>query len=231
MLESGHSHNRIKPFVCSTDEFEEERGILSSSIYPKLKEICETRGTSFNPYDWDLKLSQDRLDSGLPLQLALDCITASPFFICIIGHKYGNYRPEGSSPLSKNESFKNYNWIERNIARAAESGYNWLLDESYTSTSLFEFKIMQAAFFSEENQYLRFYIQDRGSSHSSDMDRFEKFKLQQLKGGIASRGLHVTYFRDIDELRAAVWNDWTGIIDELMPPFKTNTFSKFKKQS
>lgn len=228
MLGTEHSNYRVKPFICSTKEYADEREALSCSVFLRLRDLCEHRGASFTPYDWDLDLNQEQLDSGLPLQLALDCITAaSPYFICIIGNQYGCYRPEGSAPLSKDAAYEGSDWIEKNILRAAESGYSWLLDESYTSTSLFEFKIMQAAFFSEETEYIRFYIHDKGPSHS-ETDRYEKFKLQQLKTGIANRGLHVTYFKDTNELRNAVWTDWSAIIDTILSPLRSNRTSKYR---
>lgn len=218
---------QIKPFICSTDDFVEEHNYLLAEVYPKLRSLCRERGASFNPHHWDHNLNPGKLAKGQALYLALECInSASPFFIGFIGNQYGPHRPEESPLLSMDSSTNPAaaaagvpHWIDKNMMTAAGYGYKWLLDESYNSASLFELKVTQAAFLSEETRFCRFYIREKDSS---GVDRFDKFKLQQLKTSIAKRGLHVSYYKQLKDLGQLVLSDWIEIINQLYPPLDTS---------
>lgn len=213
---------RINPYICSTDDFTEEHAYLQLEIFPQLRKLCRDRGASFLPVHWDQNLAQDKLDKGQALYLALESINAaSPFFIGLIGNQYGCHRPDESAPLSKEDVSDQ--WIDKNILTAASRGYRWILDESYNSASLFELKIIQAAFLSEETRFCRFYVRERDGGH---VDRFDKFKLQQLKTSIAKRGLHVSYYKQLPELGENVLSNWREIINLLYPPLDTSRIGK-----
>ena len=225
-LEYESRTHQVKPFICSTDDFADEHAFLLSEVYPKLRRLCRERGASFDPYHWDHNLSQAKLNKGQALYLALECINAAcPFFIGLIGNQYGPHRPEESPLLGRDSetAAPADHWLDRNILTAAGYGYRWLLDESYNSASLFELKVTQAAFLSEETRFCRFYIREKDTA---SVDRFDKFKLQQLKTSIAKRGLHVSYFKQLKQLGQLVLADWTEIINQLYPPLDTSRVGK-----
>lgn len=234
MTESSTLRSNINPYICSTDDFAVERAHLSTDVFPSLRRLCSNRGGYFDPIEWDCIIDQDRLDRGLSLHLALDCITkSSPFFMCFIGDRYGTYRPEGSAPLPTriSELDSDANWVDKNMVYAAECGYKWLLDDTYANTSLFELKLIQAAFLSDDAQYCRFYIHEADTSaDTKKIPRFEKFKLQQLKASIAKRGLHVTYYSTIEELSNAVLAEWSKIIIASLPSLSSVSVGKTKFQ-
>lgn len=216
---------QMKPFICSTDDFVEERQLLSTRIFPQLQSLCRERAASFVPCDWDHNIGLDRLSRGLALHLALKCIgSSSPYFIGLLGNQYGDHRPDGSGPLpdSTAELPSSAHWVDKNVHMAAKHGYRWLLDESYASSSLFELKITQAAFLGEETKFCRLYIRDQaaGSSPQNDLERYDKFKMQQLKANIAKRGLYASYYTSLEELGELVLSDWKVIIDQVYPPLR-----------
>lgn len=230
--ECEHKTSRhINPFLCSTDNFTEERSFLSANIFPALQDLCRQRAACFQPYDWDHNIGEERLKQGLALQLALKCIEyASPYFIGLLGNEYGHHRSEDSDVLPNRLSDlpTSAHWVDKNIVIAAEHGYSWLLDHSYSGTSLTELKIIQAAFLSDETSYCRFYIRDHPPSTSpqTDLERYDKFKIKQLKTSIAKRGLYVSYYSSLEQLGQMVLDDWTVIIDRLYPPMDTCAIGK-----
>ncbi|XP_067936998.1 tetratricopeptide repeat protein 41-like [Watersipora subatra] len=221
-MPSNNISRHINPFLCSTDDFSAEREFLKANAFAKLECLCSHRGVSFQPYDWDHNIGEDRLHQGLSLQLALKCIGyASPYFIAFLSNQYGVHRPENSAilPDSVDDLPPDADWIDRSMVIASEHGYKWLLDESYTSTSLTELKIIQAAFLNEEAKFCRFYVRDDESSVGlqSDLGQYDKYKLQQLKTNIAKRGLFVSYYKSLEHLDELVMADWTSIIDLVYP--------------
>ena len=220
------SHRNINPFVCSTHDFIQERSFLSTKVFPVLQTLCQQRAAYFQPYDWDDDLSEDRLKQGLALHLALKCINfASPYFICLLGNQYGHHRPKESEVLPSRLSDlpPDAHWIDKNMVIAAENGFKWILDNSYAHTSLTELKIIQAAFLSDETKFCRFYIRDQviATNSVTALEKYDKFKLQQLKANIAKRGLYVSYYTTLEHLGELVLADWTAIINQLYPPFSS----------
>ena len=208
----------INPFICSTDEFTADRQYLHDEIFPQLQVRCQDRAGGFKPFEWDHNLSTDRLQTGLSLQLAMDCIQrAAPYFIGLVGDLYGDYRaPESATlPDSIEDLPQNADWIDKSLLYAAEYGYDWVLNEMYNSTSFFELKIAQAAFIMEDTSFCRFYI--RQTDEELTASGYAKFRLQQLKSSLAKRGLHVAYFTTKEQLGELILRDWLEIIDRVYP--------------
>ena len=64
------------------------------------------------------------------LQQCLDAITdCSPFFICLLGERYGVHRPPDSSPESDESVLSTVNWLDKNFEMAASCGNEWVLDK------------------------------------------------------------------------------------------------------
>lgn len=119
----------ITPFVCSTFcDFHVERDYLRDEIFPKLQRYCQQRGTSFCPVDLRWNKNQAQANSEHTLRLCLDSIgRCAPFFICLLGERYGVHRPAASEL----QDAATKNWMDRNFEVAAACGYEWLLEEEY----------------------------------------------------------------------------------------------------
>ncbi|XP_056430506.1 putative tetratricopeptide repeat protein 41 isoform X2 [Hyla sarda] len=240
----------ICPYVCSTPrDFIEERNYLADTIFPQLDNLCFTRGTSFKPVDlkWQLEKRSNNVDiqshvhhhiAHEQLKLCLDYINhLTPFFICILGHTYGECVPQsqirvssGSADISDDDGLSE---VEKNLLVAAHGGYPWVLEGSNKTCSLTELEVIQALLFKDaESQYFYFrdyqYIEDR-LQHADEKDKWsilssfatehevEELRIWELKANIVDQGLPVRFFTTKEELGALVLKDWCNVIEKRNP--------------
>ena len=181
----------IRPFVSSTFvDFFEERDHLVKRVFPQLDSLCHTRGTYFSPIDLRWGISEEQSQSGNVISLCLDYINScSPFFICLLGERYGSRRPDDAELLEPDADLENIdgndiNWLDKNYHVAAANGHNWILQEAYQCCSITELEIIQAAYLND-SQYCRFYFRDVRHIEDkftdlTDEEREEKLKVQLL---------------------------------------------------
>ncbi|XP_051886682.1 putative tetratricopeptide repeat protein 41 [Pristis pectinata] len=164
------------------------------------------------------------------LKITLDYITKhSPFLICLLGQKYGEYCTTCFS--MGGSDVQGLSMLERNMYIAANNGYSWILDENYRTSSQLELEIIEAAFLNDSG-FSFFYFRDpqyvddmllsvpqheRWMVDRKSRDHYEERKIWELKEKIISKGLPVKFFRTIEELGEAVLKDWRDAIDKLYP--------------
>uniref|UniRef100_F1LQV7 Tetratricopeptide repeat domain 41 n=1 Tax=Rattus norvegicus TaxID=10116 RepID=F1LQV7_RAT len=234
----------IRPYICSTIDFQDERDFLAKTIFPQLNDFCSSRGTYFKAVDlrWSaLKAhksftnNQFRQYSCLHsqhLKLCLDYVNRCfPFFICLLGQTYGDFLPDYTPfLLSKVKDLESLSKGEQNLYVAAKNGYPWVLKTP--NCSLTEFEIIQAAF-RKKSQFQFFYFRTSNSllrtfseeeeeeeeklSSGYQVDRQGKVKVGKLKAKIIGKGLPVRFYRDLDELGDMVLKDWSAVVEELYP--------------
>ena len=106
----------ITPFICST-----------------FKDFAQERGIRFLPVDLRCRSEQARSstpDSSLVLQQCFDAIEeCSPYFICLLGERYGAHRAPNSLHDINEEVEANAQWMQKNFEMAAVCGNEWLLDD------------------------------------------------------------------------------------------------------
>ncbi|KAL8577364.1 hypothetical protein ACOMHN_038268 [Nucella lapillus] len=91
----------VTPYVCSTPDFEDERDWLADHVFPKLAELCVARGTYFSPVDVRWSPQDSLAQEGLLLPSLLDLVHRSaPYFLCLLGERYGPYQKDQSSTSS-----------------------------------------------------------------------------------------------------------------------------------
>ncbi|XP_004675799.1 PREDICTED: tetratricopeptide repeat protein GNN-like [Condylura cristata] len=231
----------IQPYICWTlNDCQKERDFLDSNIFPQLNTVCSSRGTYFRAVDlrWPgLKTHVPFLSSRFRqhaclhsqhLKLCLDYVNSCfPFFICVLGHTYGDFCADYSPiTFSKATDLSSLSIIEQNLYVAATNGYPWVLENP--SCSLVEFEIIQAAFLNE-SQFQYFYFR-AGATLPKTLDNKEarlpsgsltsdeeKVKIEKLKTRIMSKGLPVRFYKDLSELGELVFKDWMGVIEKLYP--------------
>ncbi|XP_077983665.1 uncharacterized protein LOC144438489 isoform X2 [Glandiceps talaboti] len=227
----------IRPFLSSTFvDFQEERDHLVKKIFPQLDKLCRSRGSYYAPVDLRWGINDEQTSSGNVIRLCLDYINqCTPYFICILGDRYGSHRPTDAPLLPKDYSDlpEDAHWLDKNFLVAANNGYSWILRESHQHCSVTELEIIQAAFLND-NTHCHFYI--RESAHIDSLftdlpeeEREEKLKMyfsesdyaelkmRDLKQRIANKGLPVKFFKTPQELGQHVLQDWTDIIDTMYP--------------
>ncbi|XP_069847669.1 putative tetratricopeptide repeat protein 41 [Dipodomys merriami] len=246
-------HKPICPYICSTmNDFEEERDFLANNIFPQLNEICSSRGTYFKAVD--LRLSAVKALKPFPdnlfrqysclhsqyLKLCLDNVNnCFPFFICLLGHTYGEFLPDYTPFLfSKATDLASLSREEQNLYVAAKNGYPWVLETP--NCSLIEFEIIQAAFRKESqfqyfyfrtgNTLLKSFVEEKKLASVSLADEEEKLKIGKLKAKIISKGLPVRFYKELHELGELVLKDWLIVIEKLYP-FSVITENKDYKHS
>lgn len=119
----------IHPFVCGTfKDFHLERDYLNQNIFPKLHALCQQRGVSFLPVDLRWNSKQGQATSEQILRVCLDNVErCAPYFICMLGGRYGVHRPAESEDKDEETS----HWMDKNFDTAAVCGYEWLREEEY----------------------------------------------------------------------------------------------------
>lgn len=234
----------IRPYICSTIDFQEERDFLAKTIFPQLNDFCSSRGTYFKAVDlrWSVLKAhksftnnQFRQYSCLHsqhLKLCLDYVNRCfPFFICLLGQTYGDFLPDYTPfLLSKVKDLESLSKGEQNLYVAAKNGYPWVLKTP--NCSLTEFEIIQAAFrkksqfqffyFRTSNSLLRTFSEEEEEEEEQlpsgyQVDKQGKVKVGKLKAKIIGKGLPVRFYRDLDELGDMVLKDWLDVVEELYP--------------
>ncbi|XP_072180512.1 tetratricopeptide repeat protein 41-like [Diadema setosum] len=228
----------IQPFISSTFlDFQEEREHLMRYVFPQLNSVCHARGTYFAPVDLRWGINDEQAQSGNALALCLEYVNrCSPFFIGLLGERYGKHRSADAKllPSSLDELPENASLQDRKYLVAASKGYDWVLQEAYQYRSVTELEIIQGAFLND-SKFCRFYI--RKAKHIEDKflslpdsERQEKLKIYHAENGeagervsalkflIEDKGLRVKSFRTPKELCDLVREDWMEVINELCPP-------------
>jgi hypothetical protein len=97
-----------------------------------LPEHCQERGTLFSPVDLSWNEESQQTNDSKVLQQCLDAIKeCSPFFICLLGERYGVHRPPEamSSSHSDEAMLATVEWLDRNFEMAASCGNEWVLEK------------------------------------------------------------------------------------------------------
>ncbi|XP_032217756.1 tetratricopeptide repeat protein 41 isoform X2 [Nematostella vectensis] len=240
MRSQNASREVIRPFVCGTfRDFHAERDFLNDHVFPKLHRLCQERGTSFLPVDlrWDSKQGQSASDH--ILRVCLDNVErCAPYFICLLGDRYGVHRPSESEP----PDVATEEWLTKNYELATSHGYEWLKEDEYRCSSLTELEVVQASF-RKKYDYGYFYFRDPEhlkekidsadseeekeillSNHKIESEYSAK-KLRELKQQVIDTELPVRHFRTLEELGDLVLADWTSVINTLYSPIEPFVFS------
>lgn len=166
----------------------------------------------------------------------LDYIEQSaPFFICLLGERYGQFKTLESPLLPENveELTAEHSWLDRSLIIASQSGHAWVTDGDYKFCSVTELEVQKAAFI-DRLQHCYFYLRDPSHvddkyNNLEDGERYEKLatfkseseyttkRIQLLKDKIEDSGYPVRRFRTPQELGEQVLEDWTKLINDLFP--------------
>ncbi|KAK3745822.1 hypothetical protein QZH41_017139 [Actinostola sp. cb2023] len=231
----------IHPFVCGTfRDFHAERDYLNQAIFPQLDALCRQRGLRFLPVDLRWNSKQGQATSEQTLRVCLDNVErCAPFFICMLGDRYGVHRPFESEP--KDEATEQ--WLDKNFDTAAVCGYDWVHEEEYRYSSLTELEVVQASF-RKKYDYGYFYF--RNPEHLEDKlnksntyestdqlseSEYAARKLKELKQQIIDTDLPVRAFKTPQELGELVLQDWTAIINSLHPQISLTVFPDTKSET
>ena len=218
--------SHVSPYVCSNiKEFEDERSVLTEVTFPKLSAELAKLNVNFEACMVDWSEGQECAKSGHLLRLLLQQIRKSkPFFICLLGQQYGTYLEENQQNKSKG-----FNWIEKNLMIASQTGFNYLVNQFNYHNSFLEYQINLALSDESNHPYCRFYyrqseyLENKFESLPIDERKlaFESYdaendychmKIKELKLRIAKKGIIVKYYKSLDQLQELVYEDLIEMI-------------------
>ncbi|XP_015207431.2 tetratricopeptide repeat protein 41-like isoform X2 [Lepisosteus oculatus] len=234
-------------FLCTVpDDLQPERNYLERELLPQLDRICQAGGARFKPVNlrwnrgeaenWSPHHPHRKLVSSQQLKISLDYISCCSVFMCLLGQRYGAFRPESSAPLPASiDSLDGLSEVEKNLYVASKHGYPWVLEGRNQTCSLTELEVTQAASLKDSSGcffYFRDYSYDDGASDAENerllsvMSRqtaFEEQRVRELKTKIINKCLPVRFFRSLQELGEQVIEDWRTIIKQFCSLDTVNT--------
>lgn len=203
-------HRQLRLFISSTFmDMNEERDALVR-IFPQISELCNKRGVEFVPLDLRWGINEDAAREGRVVETCLrEVDDARPFFIGIIGHRYGWMPNEVDLG----------NWSSE-----LQKRYPWLKEAMQNGMSITEMEIQHAVLMREDNERMNaaFYLRSEKmpipSSYKELSGSIEELKLKRLKAAIYEQKQFKTeYYDSVNELADMVLKDVAEFIDKTFP--------------
>ena len=192
----------IRIFISSTfKDMQAERELLMKKVFPRLRQIAVRRDADVIPVDLRWGITDEEAENREIVEYCLKEIEDSkPFFIGIIGERYGWVPSEDDVNFDKNGRF------------------GWIYDEFSKGRSITDIEIRYGALYNPFAASVHFYIKNCRSE-----DRME-----ELKDEIRKSGFHYSGYSSPDELAEKVENDFMVHLDELFPERKLSGLEKIE---
>lgn len=199
--------NTLRIFLSSTfRDFSKERDLLAREVFPNLREgWCKSRDVDLIDVDLRWGITQAEAEQGgvLPICLA-EIERARPFFIGLIGERYGWVPPPTHYP---EELLADQPWLREHVGVA-----------SITELEILHGVLNNPAMIGRA----LFYFRDSELSLEQGIDCLsisedERRKLAALKDRILTSGFDVFTYRSLDQLTNQIDEDLTNLITEMFP--------------
>ncbi|RPH33283.1 MAG: DUF4062 domain-containing protein [Bacteroidales bacterium] len=147
-MQSQHSEFiNIRVFISSTfRDFHAERDFLVKNVFPELRQWCLQYRINLVDIDLRWGITKEQAESGKVIELCLQEIDgARPFFICLLGGRYGwipreNELPESIEDYPKVKSRKNISITHMEIEHAVIQPYGLNERSHHQMNSFFYFR-------------------------------------------------------------------------------------------
>lgn len=194
----------LKIFISSTfQDMQEERDYLMRHTFPELQRLAAQRGVKIIPVDLRWGITEEESKSGKVLELCLQEIdNAIPFFIGIIGERYGwcpSHEEYEKSTILKEK----YPWIERDFKN---------------QLSVTEIEMQYGVLRRKERVNAAFFTTG-GNFFTSVSDNSEKGRIDRLKKAILEDGRYplVEVTGGSNMLGNEVYKMYTAFLDQYFP--------------
>lgn len=194
-------NRQIRVFISSTfNNMQKEREYLLRHIFPKLRNNASKHDVTLTEIDLRWGITEDESKNGKVVELCLNEIdNCIPFFIGIIGHRYG--------------------WIPEitNISDSAnmKDRYNWVYEDIESKLSVTEMEMQYGVIRRQEKTNAFFYIKD--SEPKFDEIDFPE-KIEKFRETILNNGRYpVSHYQSLEELGEAVEKDFQQLLNDLFP--------------
>lgn len=187
----------IRVFISSTfRDLQDERDELMKKTFPVLRRKAEERDVTLTELDLRWGITSAESESGKVVEICFREIENSvPFFIGIIGNRYGWVPSPGDLGESLRERYSQVNrYVERRL--------------SVTEMEM-QFGVLERP----EDMHAFFFIRSEGSDGADDPE-----KLAALKEAVRSNGRYpVSFFTGPEDLARQVEDAFTKLLDDLFP--------------
>ena len=189
----------IRIFISSTfSDMQEERNLLVTKVFPRLARIAARRDVTIVPLDLRWGVTEEAARQGKVIETCLnEIIHSRPFFIGLIGNRYG-------SCLTMEESRKNKELL---------SQYDWLAQDMTDGLSVTEIEIQYGVLRYPENIDAFFYLKEADESTSDNPEKLSKLKDTIRKNGRYPVGTYVS----AEDLAAMVERQFLTVLDKYFP--------------
>lgn len=197
LIENRH----IRVFISSTfRDMQDERNYLLIHTFPKLRRLAAERDVTLTELDLRWGISEEESRTGKVVEICLSEIdNCIPFFIGIIGYRYG-WIP------GKNDICDSINMQDR---------YRWVYDDIESKISVTEMEMQYGVLRREEPTNAFFYIKSDGTEHT-DIDYPDK--LANLISSVKQNGRYpVRSYHSVEGLALTVEKDFIEMLDRLFP--------------
>ena len=190
-------NRQIRVFISSTfQDMQDERDYLMKRTFPKLRKLAAERDVTLTELDLRWGITEEEAKSGKVVEICLREIENSiPFFIGIIGNRYG-WVPE-KKDISENvtDRFKDVNnYLERHL--------------SVTEMEM-QFGVLQR----KEDMHAYFYIKEGEEKENTDNPEM----LERLKKEVKASRYPSTIYSSPENLGIQVEQAFRTLLDQLFP--------------
>ena len=202
--------HHIRIFISSTfRDMQAERDLLIKRTFPELRRRCRERGVEFTEVDLRWGVTEEQAERGEVLPICLKEIENShPYFICLLGERYGWVPPPGTISASLLESQP---WLAQHS------------DKSVTEMEIIHGVLAnpvmnnRAFFYFRDPSYIDS-VKNAPSGDFRDSDPGQTVRLKRLKEKIRASGCKLREnYSDPGEVADSILEDLWKIIDEEYP--------------
>jgi len=202
------SNQIIRVFVSSTfRDMQTERDVMMARVFPQVRRWCERRGLIWREIDLRWGITVEEAHRGETLRLCLEEVEAcSPFFIALLGERYGFVRMDLPSDL-----LVRFPWLQRFRGRSItemeiEAG---ALSQPAPSPTVF-------FYFRDPESLDRLPANENPADYRSESDE-ARARLAELKQRIVASGHRVTRFASPEELEKVMSADLLNMLATRIP--------------
>ncbi len=189
----------FRVFLSSTfRDLMPEREVLIKKVFPRIRAKCRERGVEFTEIDLRWGITAEESRSGRVVRICLEEIDRCPYFIGILGSRYG-WAPDLEELEKDTEVFERYPWLR---------------EYAMTNKSVTEMEIACGAIRPYKHDKSFFYEQISKLEEIPEADR-ERF--DELKTNIKKNDLPCRTFSKPEELGEQVYRDLLSLLDRDYP--------------
>ena len=219
----------IRIFISSTfRDMVRERNLLVKEVFPVIRRKCAERFATFTEVDLRWGIGKDQADEGKTLPLLLAEIERSrPFFLCLLGERYGWVPDEIPQAVIAREPWLAYYQGKRTSITELEILHGVLKDLDTRRRAFFYFRdpaYAQSKYLSAEERLemterdLKDDIREFGPEEAARRTAERLTKLADLKERIKKSGYPlVQNYAGPEALKELVIKQFTELLDDLYP--------------